>query len=124
MKPSARKPKFPPCTEPWQSFYILRRGLFPCCYGHEPLGQMDEWATAWNSPRMQEIRAKLSRGKFSEYCLRSHYCPIVQRHRRRPAQRLLALVAPPRPLLLVFVNRALGRLPTRIWKALRGRRPE
>ena len=69
------------CREPWESYYILRRGILPCCYGSAPIAPMEEWATAWNSPVLQEIRSHLAQGRFSQYCLSSTGCPIVQRHR-------------------------------------------
>jgi len=75
--------KFPMCREPWQSYYILRRGILPCCHGHNPIAQMDEWATAWNSPVIQDIRKHLREGRLSSYCRKSLACPIVQRYRSK-----------------------------------------
>lgn len=69
----------PLCREPWESFYILRRGILPCCFGGEVIAPMADYAKAWNSPEMQEIRSYLARGELSPYCLRSSGCPIVQR---------------------------------------------
>ncbi len=71
------------CREPWESYYILRRGILPCCYGAKPIAPMDEWATAWNSPALQEIRSYLARGELSPYCEGSLGCPIVQRYQER-----------------------------------------
>jgi hypothetical protein len=71
---------FPLCREPWENYYILRRGIIPCCYGRDVIAPMSEWRDAWNSPQLQEIRHYLSRGELSPYCLNSPSCPIVQRH--------------------------------------------
>jgi hypothetical protein len=72
-------PHMPLCTEPWKSLYVLRRGVFPCCYGGAALAPMDQAAGAWNSDTMQEIRATLSAGRFPSYCLDSPSCPIVRK---------------------------------------------
>ena len=40
----------PLCREPWMSFYILRRGVMPCCYGWP----VDEFITDGISRRMLE----------------------------------------------------------------------
>lgn len=69
----------PACTEPWKSLYILRRGVFPCCYGGEPVAPMDHYREAWNSPLIQDIRRDLARGRFHRYCLDSPACPIVRK---------------------------------------------
>jgi hypothetical protein len=69
----------PLCREPWQSLYILRRGILPCCYGGAVLGEMEDFAAVWNGPEMQELRRCLSRGELAPYCLENPGCPIVQR---------------------------------------------
>jgi len=69
----------PICTEPWKSLYILRRGVFPCCYGGAPLAKMDGYRDAWNSPEVQAIRTELAAGRFHDYCLKSPACPIVRK---------------------------------------------
>jgi MoaA/NifB/PqqE/SkfB family radical SAM enzyme len=69
----------PVCTEPWKSLYVLRRGVFPCCYGVVPLAPMDGAADAWNSDTMQGIRSALADGRFHKYCLDSLACPIVRK---------------------------------------------
>ncbi len=71
------------CREPWESYYILRRGILPCCHGEKPIAAMADWATAWNSPALQEMRSFLARGELSPYCRRSLGCPIVQRELAR-----------------------------------------
>lgn len=57
----------PLCREPWESFYILRRGILPCCYGNPIIGAMPDYAEVWNSPELQDIRRHLSR-ELSPYC--------------------------------------------------------
>jgi hypothetical protein len=95
------------CREPWESYYILRRGILPCCYGSTPIAPMDEWATAWNSPALQDIRSHLAQGRLSPYCLKSPGCPIVQRHRaEHPPDEQPDAPAPPRGL----ARRAAGRI--------------
>ena len=77
--PSLGAERKPLCTEPWKSLYILRRGIFPCCYGAEPLAPMSGYHEAWNSRELQKIRATLAGGRFPTYCLKSTSCPIVQK---------------------------------------------
>ena len=70
----------PACLEPWKSLYILRRGVFPCCYGSRPLATMGEYPDTWNAPLLQDIRRHLARGEFHTYCLSSYSCPIVRKN--------------------------------------------
>jgi hypothetical protein len=70
----------PLCTEPWKSMYVLRRGVFPCCYGARPVAPMDQAGSMWNSKVLKEIRESLLRGRFPGYCLDSPACPIVRKH--------------------------------------------
>jgi hypothetical protein len=77
--PSLGQEHKPACTEPWKSLYILRRGVFPCCYGGAPIAPMDQYREAWNGELVQAIRAELSAGRFHEYCLHSTACPIVRK---------------------------------------------
>jgi hypothetical protein len=103
------------CREPWESYYILRRGILPCCHGEKPIAPMSEWATAWNSPALQEIRTWLARGELSPYCRRSLGCPIVQRElerERRATKARAAEAAPEEPT----------RAPRAGWRRLFGRR--
>jgi hypothetical protein len=69
----------PICTEPWKSLYVLRRGVFPCCYGGKPLAPMDQAPTVWNSKPLANIRSSLQAGRFPGYCLDSPACPIVRK---------------------------------------------
>jgi hypothetical protein len=77
--PSLGAEMTPACTEPWKSLYILRRGVFPCCYGGQPVAPMGQYRSAWNSPLMQAIRTDLARGRFHDYCLQSPACSIVRK---------------------------------------------
>jgi len=77
--PSLGSERKPVCTEPWKSLYILRRGVFPCCYGGAPLAKMDGYRDAWNSPEVRAIRTELAAGRFHDYCLSSPACPIVRK---------------------------------------------
>lgn len=112
--------KFPLCREPWESYYILRRGILPCCYGNPILAPMSDYEDSWNSSRLQEIRAYLARGELSPYCLESLGCPIVQRileKKRREGQP--APLLPGRPAFVRTVNRWLFGLPKRLYLAVR-----
>ena len=107
----------PLCREPWESYYILRRGILPCCYGNPIIGTMSDWKETWNSPQLQEIRSHLSRGELSPYCLESLGCPIVQRELAKkkeggeePSQR---------PEILRLVNRILFGLPAKVFRMFR-----
>ncbi len=111
--PSLGTERLPLCTEPWKSLYILRRGIYPCCYGGQPIAGMDHHAAAWNAPAMQEIRTELAAGRFPRYCLESTACPIVRKQAAGSAQPQPA--APPR-LRRAWrrLNRALGGVPGRL----------
>ena len=106
----------PLCLEPWQSYYILRRGIMACCYGSPILAPMEKYAEMWNSPELREIRSFLSRGELSPYCHKSQSCPIVQRVLAKQAAG--PPPPPPRPALLRFINRAFFRVPGKIWKII------
>jgi hypothetical protein len=102
----------PLCREPWQSLYILRRGILPCCYGGAVLGEMEGFAAVWNGPEMQELRRYLSRGELAPYCLENPGCPIV---RRVLAQSIIPPASPPqrrprRGRIGELVRRALARI--------------
>lgn len=114
----------PLCREPWESYYILRRGILPCCHGSQPIAPMSEWATAWNSPQLQEIRLYLSQGKLSPYCLNSLSCPIVQKYlAKRKKNHIWAPFSPQlRSPLLKIINRILFRIPGRLYRAFTARR--
>jgi len=114
--------KMPLCREPWESYYILRRGILPCCHGNPIIAPITDWASAWNSPQVQEIRRHLSQGRLSPYCLESRGCPIVQRvlYEQETKGRTAAL--PPRPRLLRAINRLMLRIPGRLVRAYRERR--
>jgi hypothetical protein len=110
----------PLCREPWESYYILRRGILPCCYGSTPIAPMAEWREAWNSPAIQEIRRHLVNGDLSPYCLASLGCPVVQRFLEEKRKAPLGSLRPSaRPPALRFLNRALGGIPGAVYRALR-----
>jgi len=112
-------PNEPLCREPWESYYILRRGVLPCCYGSTPIAPMAEWRTAWNSPALQEIRSHLVRGELSPYCLASLGCPVVQRFLDERRRSPLAAIDPrARSPLLRGLNRLLGGVPARLYRLL------
>jgi hypothetical protein len=106
----------PLCREPWENLYILRRGILPCCYGN-PVGySFPDYAEAWNSPEIQEIRRYLSQGKLSPYCMECLGCPIVQRYfaehpLENPAMKQW-------PFLFRLINRLLFRIPSKIHQSI------
>jgi hypothetical protein len=109
----------PPCTEPWTSLYILRRGVLPCCYGGKSIAPMTGYREAWNAPLMQEIRRDLAAGRFHRYCLDSEDCPIVRKSSK--AHRLSwreSFVVRGRQLL-VRLERAGIPWPRRAWRGLK-----
>ena len=80
----------PICSEPWQTAYLLNRGIMPCCYGRDPIATWDEIdqtdleggiAAALNSPQMQDLRRDLAAGRLGSYCEKTHSCPIVKARR-------------------------------------------
>jgi hypothetical protein len=116
------------CREPWESYYILRRGILPCCHGSRAIAPLEDWKTAWNSPAMQEIRSHLAKGRLSPYCFDSTGCPLVQRHFQEIQQRVEETQRQERWLATRFpvlrtMNRLLGHVPGkaygRLFRALR-----
>lgn len=114
--------RLPLCREPWESYYILRRGILPCCHGNPIIAPITDWNSAWNSPQVQEIRRYLSQGRLSPYCLESLGCPIVQRVLREQEEKGKSGALPKRHPLLRLVNRLMFRLPGRLVRAVRERR--
>ena len=106
---------YPLCREPWESYYILRRGILPCCHGNPILAPMDDWKEAWNSPELKEIRRSLSQGKLSEYCMVSYGCPIVQREMAKAH----STAVPKRPKVLRLINRLFLGLPKKFYLIFR-----
>lgn len=117
--------RFPLCREPWESYYILRRGILPCCYGNPILAPMTDYGQSWNSAKLQEIRKYLSQGKLSPYCLESLGCPIVQRvlakKRDEPDQEALEILPAGKKSVLGLVNRLLFGIPGKIRRRIRSR---
>ncbi len=78
----------PLCSEPWKSLYVFNRGIFPCCFGRQPIARFTEQGSrsieqfvedTRNGAAFREIRDSLARGVFPAYCLSSPSCPIVRR---------------------------------------------
>lgn len=78
----------PLCSEPWKTFYMLRRGIMPCCYGYRPLATWDQQGQrtlaeflqdVFNGPELRHIRAELAAGRLPEYCRGCQNCPVTQR---------------------------------------------
>jgi hypothetical protein len=109
--------KLPLCREPWESYYILRRGILPCCYGEPIYYDMSDWKKAWNSRKMQKIRRYLSQGKLSPYCQSCIGCPIVQRYlMNKKGQSYGAFVSLYKnPLILRIINRMFFKIPGKIY---------
>jgi MoaA/NifB/PqqE/SkfB family radical SAM enzyme len=85
----------PLCTEPWQTFYLLHRGIMPCCFSKSPLftwGELRDKSLAqfvkeaWNSPVIQEIRVALAQHRLHERCAETKSCPIVKKWFMRQAK--------------------------------------
>ena len=106
----------PLCREPWENLYILRRGILPCCYGN-PVGYaFTDYADAWNSPEIQEIRHYLSQGKLSPYCMECLGCPIVQRY--LDEHPLESPGGKQWPSVFRLINRLFFRIPSKIHQSL------
>lgn len=78
----------PLCAEPWKTMYPLARGIFPCCYGTEPLAKwqdqgdrpLDQFLQdVFNSPDYQHLRRELAAGRLASYCEKSPSCPVIKR---------------------------------------------
>jgi MoaA/NifB/PqqE/SkfB family radical SAM enzyme len=85
----------PLCTEPWETIYVLRRGIMPCCFSKYPLftwGELRDKTLAqfvkdaWNSPIIQEIRVALAHHRLHERCAETKSCPIVKKWFMRQAK--------------------------------------
>lgn len=111
---TSKASRLPLCREPWENYYILRRGIVPCCYGQESIAPMSDWEKAWNSSQLQKIRWYLSRGKLSPYCLNSPSCPIVQRFFEEKGENRVVTSLKQRPTVLRVLNRMFFRIPGKI----------
>jgi len=78
------------CREPWETIYVLHRGIHVCCYSKEPITYWP-WRTGepgdeflrevWNGPEYRELRSSLARGELHRSCLDRPSCPFVARAR-------------------------------------------
>ncbi len=114
--PSLGAERMPICDEPWKTLYILRRGVYPCCYGGHELAPMDDYRRVWNSQKLQDIRAELAAGRLHAYCRESPACPIV-----RKMATAGELAAPSQPLSRLRrgwhrLDRALHGIPRRLYR--------
>lgn len=116
--------RWPVCTEPWRNLYILRRGIMPCCYGGQPLADMDGYRDAWNGPTLQAIRAELAKGQFHSYCVRTPSCPIVRKDESAGGLPRGQTAARAAYRLWRRLNRVSGGVPRKVLRWLRPARPE
>lgn len=87
-KEERRDPSLPLCREPWETAYVLNRGIMPCCFGKRPVATLEGVApegaeaaieAALNGAELREIRSALARRDLPRYCRESPSCPIVKR---------------------------------------------
>jgi molybdenum cofactor biosynthesis enzyme MoaA len=80
-------PAAPLCSEPWQTVYVLARGVMPCCYATEPIARWSEQQDrpletflrdVFNGPAYQEIRRELAAGRLADYCRNTPSCPFLK----------------------------------------------
>ena len=78
----------PLCSEPWETLYLLNRGIMPCCFGKKPLATLDGVppgelgsfvAETFNGPAYRELRKGLAAGELPRYCRETKSCPIVKK---------------------------------------------
>jgi len=78
----------PLCSEPWETLYLLNRGIMPCCFGKKPLATLDGVAPGelgsfvaetFNGPAYRELRKGLAAGELPRYCREAKSCPIVKK---------------------------------------------
>jgi MoaA/NifB/PqqE/SkfB family radical SAM enzyme len=74
------------CREPWETIYVLHRGIHVCCYSKEPITHWpwrngepgDEFLRkVWNGPEYRQLRSSLAQGKLHRSCFDRPSCPIV-----------------------------------------------
>jgi len=83
----SRRQNVPLCSEPWQSVYLLKRGMAACCFGRQtvttinaPTRELEDYAReVFNNQAFQTIRAALARRELADYCLKTPSCPIVKK---------------------------------------------
>jgi MoaA/NifB/PqqE/SkfB family radical SAM enzyme len=78
----------PLCTEPFETLYLLNRGIMPCAFAKEPLAAWQDvaledlerhLAQVFNDPGFRELREALAEQRLPAYCCRFGACPIVRR---------------------------------------------
>jgi hypothetical protein len=121
-KPPLGFERWPVCTEPWKRLYILRRGIRPCCYGGAPIAGMQDFEDVWNSPLLQAIRAKLLRGDFHQYCLKSPACPIVRKSKHGRNLTILQRGTLGLWRSWHWLNAMTGGAPRWVWRRIRAAR--
>jgi len=83
----SRQGNVPLCSEPWQSIYLLKRGMAACCFGRlaiatidVPNRKLEDYVReVFNGQEFQSIRAALARRELADYCLKTPSCPIVKK---------------------------------------------
>jgi MoaA/NifB/PqqE/SkfB family radical SAM enzyme len=78
------------CREPWETMYVLHRGIHVCCFSKEPITYWT-WRKGdsgdaflrdvWNGPEYRQLRMALARGELHRSCFDRPSCPIVARTR-------------------------------------------
>jgi hypothetical protein len=78
------------CREPWETMYILHRGIHVCCYSKEPITYWP-WRNGepgdgflrevWNGPEYRRLRSSLAQGELHSSCYGRPSCPIVAQTR-------------------------------------------
>ena len=78
----------PICTEPWETIYVLSRGIHCCCFTKDPLVPWSErdgrplekfLRDSWNSHEYRQLRSALAQGSLGKSCMESPSCPIVRK---------------------------------------------
>jgi len=78
----------PLCREPWETLYVLTRGIYGCCFSRKPLvnwsqrGQrsLEEFLKeTWNGSTYQALRSALAERRLPKSCLDSPNCAIVRK---------------------------------------------
>jgi sulfatase maturation enzyme AslB (radical SAM superfamily) len=78
------------CREPWETIYVLHRGIHVCCFSKDPITYWP-WRNGepgdaflrevWNGPEYRRLRSSLARGELHPSCFDRPSCPIVAQTR-------------------------------------------